>query len=46
MAVVGAILRKGELVIPSGDTRIQPDDRTVVFALPDALPELDKLFGR
>lgn len=46
MAVVGAILRNGELVIPGGETRIQPADRTVVFALPDALSDLDKLFGR
>ena len=46
MAVVGAILRNGELVIPGGDTRILPDDRTVVFALPDSLGDLDKLFGR
>ena len=44
-AVIGAVLRDGKLVIPNGATRIQPNDRTVVFALPDALTELDKLFG-
>ncbi len=44
-AIVGAILRNGKLVIPSGDTRIQPEDRTVVFTLPEAMGELDKLFG-
>ena len=44
-AVIGAVLRDGKLVIPNGETRILPGDRTVVFALPDALTELDKLFG-
>jgi trk system potassium uptake protein TrkA len=44
-AVVGAVLRSGVLIIPDGDTRIQPGDRTVVFALPAAISELDRLFG-
>ena len=44
-AVVGAVLRNGELLIPGGTTLIQPGDRTVVFALPDAMNELDRLFG-
>ncbi len=44
-AVVGAVLRNGALLIPDGDTRIQPGDRTVVFALPTAMAELDRLFG-
>jgi trk system potassium uptake protein TrkA len=44
-AVVGAVLRSGALIIPDGDTRIQPGDRTVVFALPTAMIELDRLFG-
>lgn len=45
-AVIGAILHDGRLTIPNGETRIQPGDRSVVFALPDALAELDRLFGR
>lgn len=44
-AVVGAVLRNGELLIPGGTTLIQPGDRTVVFALPEAMNELDRLFG-
>ena len=44
-AVVGAVLRNGELIIPGGTTLIQPGDRTVVFALPEAMNELDRLFG-
>ena len=44
-AVVGAILRNSELIIPGGTTLIQPGDRAVVFALPQAMNELDRLFG-
>ncbi len=44
-AIVGAVLRKDSLLIPDGETVIQPGDRTVVFALPAAMNELDRLFG-
>jgi trk system potassium uptake protein TrkA len=44
-AVVGAVLRSGLLIIPDGDTMIQPGDRTVVFALPTAMNELNRLFA-
>ncbi|MFZ1767665.1 MAG: Trk system potassium transporter TrkA [Caldilinea sp.] len=44
-AIVGAVLRKDSLLIPGGETVIQPGDRTVVFALPAAMNELDRLFG-
>jgi trk system potassium uptake protein TrkA len=44
-AVVGAVLRNGTLLIPDGDTVIRPGDRTVIFTLPEAMFELDRLFG-
>jgi len=43
-AIVGAILHGDEVAIPTGDTAICSGDRVVVFALPEAVPELDKLF--
>lgn len=43
-AVIGAILRDGKLLIPDGNTCVEAGDRAVVFALPDALRELDRLF--
>lgn len=45
-AIVGAILHDNHMVVPNGDTRIEKGDRTVVFALPQAVNELDTLFGR
>jgi trk system potassium uptake protein TrkA len=44
-AVIGAILRNGKLIIPDGFTRVEAGDRTVVFTLPDAINDLDRLFG-
>lgn len=43
-AIVGAVTRGDEVVIPVGDTRIQPGDHVIVFSLPQALPHVDKLF--
>jgi trk system potassium uptake protein TrkA len=43
-AVIGAILRNGKLIIPDGLTRAEIGDRVVVFSLPEAVAELDRLF--
>ena len=44
-AILGAVTRGDEVIIPVGDTRIRPEDHVVVFSLPNALPEVDKLFS-
>lgn len=43
-AIVGGVMHDGKLVTPRGPTRIQPGDRAVVFALPQAVAEVEKLF--
>ena len=43
-AIVGAIVHDDQMIVPKGDTRIQPGDRVLVFALPNALNDLEKLF--
>ncbi|MBW1873577.1 MAG: hypothetical protein JRJ19_16035, partial [Deltaproteobacteria bacterium] len=40
------IVRKGDMQIPTGDTLLEPGDIVVVFALPDAIPRIEKLFTR
>jgi trk system potassium uptake protein TrkA len=45
-ALVGAVIREGVLQIPTGDTQIQAGDTVVVFALPDAISKIEKLFTR
>jgi trk system potassium uptake protein len=45
-ALVGAIVHDGVMRIPGGDSKIEPGDTVVVFALPDAIPTVEKLFTR
>ena len=44
-AFIGAILRRENLIIPHGETVIQPADRVIVFSMPDAIPVVEDLFA-
>lgn len=43
-AIVGGVIRGNESFIAVGDTQIQAYDRVAVFALPQAVKEVDKMF--
>ena len=43
-AIIGGIIRGNEAIIAVGDTQIQAYDRVAVFALPEAVKEVDKFF--
>jgi trk system potassium uptake protein TrkA len=43
-AIIGGVIRGGDSFIAVGDTVIEPYDRVAVFALPDSVKEMDKLF--
>ena len=43
-AIVGGIIRGNESAIAVGDTHIQAYDRVAVFALPEAVKDVDKFF--
>ncbi len=43
--IVGAIVRDGEVVMPRGDTTIEAKDRVVLFALPNLVRRVEKLFS-
>ncbi len=43
-AIIGGVIRGGESFIAVGHTRIEPYDRVAVFALPDAVKDVDKMF--
>ena len=45
-AIVGALFRDNRLVVPTGQTQLRRGDRAVVFALPQAVDELDHIFGQ
>lgn len=42
-AILGAIVRGDEIVIPRGDTLILPHDRLIILALQRVIPKLEKL---
>jgi trk system potassium uptake protein TrkA len=43
-AVIGGVIRGSESIIAVGSTKIEPYDRVAVFALQNAVTEVDKLF--
>lgn len=43
-AIIGGVIRGNESYIAVGDTHIQAYDRVAVFALPEAVKEVDKFF--
>jgi trk system potassium uptake protein TrkA len=42
-AILGAIVRGEDIIIPRGDTVILPQDRLIIFALQQVIPSLEKL---
>ena len=44
-AIGGAIIRGDDVIIPHGDTQVQPGDKMIVSTLPEAMPKVDRLFG-
>lgn len=43
--IVGAIVRDGKVIIPRGETVIEPEDLVVVFAAAGAVKKVEKLFS-
>ncbi len=42
--IVGAIVRGEEVIVPRGDDRIEVGDEVIVFALPEAIGDVEALF--
>lgn len=43
-AVFGGVIRDGKALMTFGDFQILPEDKVVVFCLPDAIQDVEKLF--
>ena len=43
-AVVGTLVRGEEVIVPRGDDEILAGDEVIIFAMPDAIPEIEALF--
>ena len=44
-AIIGVIVRGEEVVIPSGEDHLEPDDHVVVFTLPEAIARVERFFS-
>ena len=45
-AIIGAILRKGEMLIPNDEITLESGDSVILVALPGAIEKIEKLFDR
>jgi trk system potassium uptake protein TrkA len=44
-AIVAGIIRQERIIIPSGESLIQPDDRIIIFARREAIPKIEKILA-
>jgi trk system potassium uptake protein TrkA len=44
-SMIGALLRKGEMMVPTKDLEIKAGDSVIVVAQPQAIEKIEKLFG-
>ena len=44
-AMVAGIIHKDSIIIPTGESVIQPDDRVIIFARREAIPKIEKILA-
>ena len=44
-AMVAGIVRQDNIIIPTGDSVIQPNDRIIIFARREAIPKIEKILA-
>lgn len=44
-AIIGIVVRGDSVIVPVGNTLIEEGDRAVIFALPDSVSKVEKLFS-
>lgn len=44
-ALVACIIRGEEIIIPQGDSVVEPDDRVIIFAMRNAIPKIEKILA-
>jgi trk system potassium uptake protein TrkA len=43
-AIIGIIIRENEMIIPGGDTALEPDDHVIIIAYSRSVAGINKLF--
>lgn len=44
-ALIGAVIRNDEVLVPTGQDALRAGDKAILFALPEAIPELERIFS-
>ena len=44
-ALVVGIIRSDKIIIPTGDSTVEPDDRIIIFATRPAIPKVEKILA-
>ena len=44
-AILAGIIRQGDIIIPTGDSIVKPDDRIIIFAHRKAIPKIEKMLA-
>jgi trk system potassium uptake protein TrkA len=44
-AMVVGVIRRGQIIIPSGESVIAPDDRIIIFAHREAIPKIERILA-
>ena len=44
-ALITGIIRKEKVIIPSGESIIEPEDRIIIFAKKQAIPKIEKILA-
>jgi len=44
-AIVAGIIRKDDIIIPTGESVIRPEDRVIIFARRQAIPKIEKMLS-
>lgn len=45
-AIIGALLRKGDMLLPNDNVTLEAGDSVIIVALPGTIEKIEKLFGR
>jgi len=43
--ILAGIIRQGDIIIPTGDSIVKPDDRIIIFAHRKAIPKIEKILA-
>jgi trk system potassium uptake protein TrkA len=44
-AIVAGIIRKDDIIIPTGDSVIRPEDRVIIFTRRQEIPKVEKILS-